>query len=166
MIAELMAQLQHLLLSQEGKVSLYQRNNPCRRIILDKTGRNVKVIYLFIVQETNHLSSTAVSVVYPDMLFSYLFLILPFNLYFSVFKPEELRQALMPTLESLYRQDPESLPFRQPVDPLLLGIPVCSVPALAQLLLNTSFRNAHHFTSFISNTFFNFVFLCRTTLTL
>uniref|UniRef100_A0A673JJ29 histone acetyltransferase n=1 Tax=Sinocyclocheilus rhinocerous TaxID=307959 RepID=A0A673JJ29_9TELE len=42
---------------------------------------------------------------------------------FSVFKPEELRQALMPTLESLYRQDPESLPFRQPVDPMLLGIP-------------------------------------------
>uniref|UniRef100_A0AAX7UDJ7 histone acetyltransferase n=1 Tax=Astatotilapia calliptera TaxID=8154 RepID=A0AAX7UDJ7_ASTCA len=42
---------------------------------------------------------------------------------FPVFKPEELRQALMPTLESLYRQDPESLPFRQPVDPQLLGIP-------------------------------------------
>uniref|UniRef100_A0A7N9AT44 histone acetyltransferase n=1 Tax=Mastacembelus armatus TaxID=205130 RepID=A0A7N9AT44_9TELE len=41
-----------------------------------------------------------------------------------VFKPEELRQALMPTLEALYRQDPESLPFRQPVDPILLGIPV------------------------------------------
>lgn len=41
-----------------------------------------------------------------------------------VFKPEELRQALMPTLEALYRQDPESLPFRQPVDPQLLGIPV------------------------------------------
>uniref|UniRef100_A0A671P770 histone acetyltransferase n=1 Tax=Sinocyclocheilus anshuiensis TaxID=1608454 RepID=A0A671P770_9TELE len=40
-----------------------------------------------------------------------------------IFKPEELRQALMPTLESLYRQDPESLPFRQPVDPSLLGIP-------------------------------------------
>uniref|UniRef100_A0A672TQW5 histone acetyltransferase n=1 Tax=Strigops habroptila TaxID=2489341 RepID=A0A672TQW5_STRHB len=37
--------------------------------------------------------------------------------------PEELRQALMPTLEALYRQDPESLPFRQPVDPQLLGIP-------------------------------------------
>lgn len=30
----------------------------------------------------------------------------------------------MPTLEALYRQDPESLPFRQPVDPMLLGIPV------------------------------------------
>uniref|UniRef100_A0A8C3ICL9 histone acetyltransferase n=1 Tax=Chrysemys picta bellii TaxID=8478 RepID=A0A8C3ICL9_CHRPI len=45
-------------------------------------------------------------------------------IYFSkVFKPEELRQALMPTLEALYRQDPESLPFRQPVDPQLLGIP-------------------------------------------
>uniref|UniRef100_A0A672YD34 histone acetyltransferase n=1 Tax=Sphaeramia orbicularis TaxID=375764 RepID=A0A672YD34_9TELE len=41
----------------------------------------------------------------------------------AFFKPEELRQALMPTLESLYRQDPESLPFRQPVDPMLLGIP-------------------------------------------
>ncbi|XP_072125314.1 CREB-binding protein [Mobula birostris] len=39
------------------------------------------------------------------------------------FKPEELRQALRPTLEALYRQDPESLPFRQPVDPSLLGIP-------------------------------------------
>lgn len=44
----------------------------------------------------------------------------------AVFKPEELRQALMPTLEALYRQDPESLPFRQPVDPQLLGIPVSS----------------------------------------
>ncbi|KAI4799116.1 hypothetical protein KUCAC02_019237 [Chaenocephalus aceratus] len=41
----------------------------------------------------------------------------------KIFKPEELRQALMPTLESLYRQDPESLPFRMPVDPLLLCIP-------------------------------------------
>ena len=30
----------------------------------------------------------------------------------------------MSTLEALYRQDPESLPFRQPVDPQLLGIPV------------------------------------------
>ncbi|XP_018419432.1 PREDICTED: histone acetyltransferase p300 [Nanorana parkeri] len=41
----------------------------------------------------------------------------------KIFKPEELRQALMPTLEVLYRQDPESLPFRQPVDPQILGIP-------------------------------------------
>ncbi|XP_013769098.1 CREB binding protein b [Pundamilia nyererei] len=41
----------------------------------------------------------------------------------KIFKPEELRQALMPTLEALYKQDPESLPFRQPVDPMLLGIP-------------------------------------------
>lgn len=29
----------------------------------------------------------------------------------------------MPTLEKLYKQDPESLPFRQPVDPQLLQIP-------------------------------------------
>ncbi|XP_068086024.1 LOW QUALITY PROTEIN: histone acetyltransferase p300-like [Anabrus simplex] len=40
-----------------------------------------------------------------------------------LFKPDELRQALMPTLEKLYRQDPESLPFQQPVDPQALGIP-------------------------------------------
>lgn len=40
-----------------------------------------------------------------------------------VFKPEELRQALMPTLEKLFRLDPESLPFRQPVDAAALGIP-------------------------------------------
>lgn len=41
----------------------------------------------------------------------------------KIFKPDELRQALMPTLEKLYRQDPESLPFRQPVDPQVLQIP-------------------------------------------
>lgn len=39
------------------------------------------------------------------------------------FQPEELRQALMPTLEKLFRQDPESVPFRQPVDAQALGIP-------------------------------------------
>ena len=54
--------------------------------------------------------------------------------FFPVFKPEELRQALMPTLESLYRQDPESLPFRMPVDPQLLCIPVC-IPADAEMYL-------------------------------
>ena len=42
----------------------------------------------------------------------------------TVWKPNELRQVLMPTLEKLYRLDPESLPFRQPVDPILQGIPV------------------------------------------
>lgn len=41
----------------------------------------------------------------------------------KVFKPEELRQALMPTLEKMYKQDPESIPFRVPVDPKLLLIP-------------------------------------------
>ncbi|XP_065566300.1 CREB-binding protein-like [Artemia franciscana] len=40
-----------------------------------------------------------------------------------IFMPEELRQALMPTLEKLYRQDPGWLPFREPVDPQKLGIP-------------------------------------------
>ena len=40
-----------------------------------------------------------------------------------VFSPDELRQSLMPTLEKLFRQDPESMPFRDPVDPTKLGIP-------------------------------------------
>lgn len=40
-----------------------------------------------------------------------------------LFKPDELRQHLLPTLEKLYKQDPESIPFRQPVDPQALGIP-------------------------------------------
>lgn len=40
-----------------------------------------------------------------------------------VYKPDELRVALMPTLEKLFRQEPESLPFRQPVDAQALGIP-------------------------------------------
>lgn len=44
--------------------------------------------------------------------------------YFVVeFNPEELRSALMPTLDKLYRQEPESVPFRYPVDPQALGIP-------------------------------------------
>ena len=42
----------------------------------------------------------------------------------TVWNRDELRQALMPTLEKLYKQEPESLPFRQPVDPIVLQIPV------------------------------------------
>uniref|UniRef100_A0A7M4E4C7 histone acetyltransferase n=1 Tax=Crocodylus porosus TaxID=8502 RepID=A0A7M4E4C7_CROPO len=74
----------------------------------------------------------------------------------KIFKPEELRQALMPTLEALYRQDPESLPFRQPVDPQLLGIPyefspqtlccygkqLCTIPRDAAYY---SYQNRYHF---------------------
>ncbi|XP_038165356.1 CREB-binding protein-like [Cyprinodon tularosa] len=40
-----------------------------------------------------------------------------------VFDQEELLGALMPTLEALYQQDPECLPFRTPVNPEFLGIP-------------------------------------------
>lgn len=39
------------------------------------------------------------------------------------FNPEELRQALLPTLKRLWQQEPEAAPFRQPVDPQQLGIP-------------------------------------------
>lgn len=42
---------------------------------------------------------------------------------FIAFKPEELCEALLPTLEKLMHQDPESIPFRSPVDPITLGIP-------------------------------------------
>lgn len=48
----------------------------------------------------------------------------------------------MPTLEALYRQDPESLPFRQPVDPQLLGIPV-SVLARYFLSFNSELLYYH-----------------------
>ena len=51
----------------------------------------------------------------------------------------------MPTLESLYRQDPESLPFRQPVDPMLLGIPVRCTHAQC-------FYLKQHFSSWVCNT--------------
>ncbi|XP_029678514.1 LOW QUALITY PROTEIN: CREB-binding protein-like, partial [Formica exsecta] len=53
-----------------------------------------------------------------------------------LFKPDELRQALMPTLEKLYRQDPESIPFRQPVDPQALGIP--DYPTIVKKPMNLS----------------------------
>ena len=32
--------------------------------------------------------------------------------------------ALMPVFDLVWNQDPESFPFRQPVDPKTLGIPV------------------------------------------
>ncbi|KAH3820867.1 hypothetical protein DPMN_122616 [Dreissena polymorpha] len=40
----------------------------------------------------------------------------------KIFKPDKMRMALMSTLEKLNRQDPESLPFRQPVDSVALQI--------------------------------------------
>ena len=44
--------------------------------------------------------------------------------YCTVFTKEELMAALMPVFVAVYNQDPESFPFRQPVDPKALGIPV------------------------------------------
>lgn len=43
-----------------------------------------------------------------------------------MWKPNELRHVLIPTLERLYRL-PEAQPFRVPVDPIALGIPVSAV---------------------------------------
>lgn len=39
------------------------------------------------------------------------------------FEPDELRKAFMPVLDRLYKQDPESLLFREIVDPKDLGVP-------------------------------------------
>lgn len=59
------------------------------------------------------------------MLFTHSFsdVCLCFLLLRLAFKPEELREALLPTLEKLVTQEPESIPFRMPVDPNSLGIP-------------------------------------------
>jgi len=44
-----------------------------------------------------------------------------------VWKASELQQALNPIINKLWAQDPEALPFRSPVDPEALGIPVSIV---------------------------------------
>ena len=51
-----------------------------------------------------------------------------------VWKNDELRQHLMPTLQNMWQLD-ESIPFRQPVDPVALNIPVCALPTLIDDLL-------------------------------
>jgi len=43
---------------------------------------------------------------------------------FIVWKASELQQALNPIVNKLWALDPEALPFRSPVDPEALGIPV------------------------------------------
>lgn len=43
-----------------------------------------------------------------------------------VWKTEELRHHLMPTLQTMWQLD-ESIPFRQPVDPVALNIPVSTM---------------------------------------
>ena len=43
---------------------------------------------------------------------------------YVVFTKEELIYALMPVFDLVWNQDPESVPFRIPVDPKALGIPV------------------------------------------
>lgn len=46
-----------------------------------------------------------------------------FIVHSSVWRKDELRSFLLPILMELYRTEPESLPFRQPVDPVLEGVP-------------------------------------------
>jgi len=53
---------------------------------------------------------------------------------FLVWKATELQQALNPIINKLWAQDPEALPFRSPVDPVALGIPVSNAIPLLLLL--------------------------------
>lgn len=46
-----------------------------------------------------------------------------FLYYLLVFNSQDLRAHFIPIVQKLYQQDPESVPFREPVDPLSLGIP-------------------------------------------
>jgi len=46
------------------------------------------------------------------------------NLCMLVFTGDELRDRLMPTWTAIYQMYPHSMPFRQPVDPVLEQIPV------------------------------------------
>jgi len=46
---------------------------------------------------------------------------------FVVWKASELQQALNPIINKLWTLDPEALPFRYPVDPVALSIPVSTV---------------------------------------
>lgn len=39
------------------------------------------------------------------------------------FTPKELKEALEPPLMKMYNLDPESVPFRTPVEPISMGIP-------------------------------------------
>lgn len=46
------------------------------------------------------------------------------SVFVTVFTKEELMEALLPVFDKVYSADPESLPFRQAVDPDALRIPV------------------------------------------
>ena len=76
------------------------------------------LVFIYIAKKCQHLVAGTRT---PDAWY------LQANLLLSpspVFDKDELRQALTPVLDKLVKQDPESLPFRTPVDPVLLHIPV------------------------------------------
>ena len=106
-------------------------------------------VYIYI--DMNMLRETHVLIFYIDIYIS-VFYTPPFNFcspslppsvpsslppFLSVFTRDELEIALRPVFEVVWNQDPEAYPFRQPVDPIALGIPV-SDPPLHRLLSCTS----------------------------
>ena len=51
------------------------------------------------------------------------------------FSPEDLFNALSPVLDAMYDQFPDCIPFIQPVDPILLQIPVSVYYGLLYLII-------------------------------
>jgi len=57
----------------------------------------------------------------------------------------ELKETLMPVVQKLFRQEPDSHPFRYPVDPDRLNIPVSRGIFLVLLLIITLLQEVNDF---------------------
>jgi len=60
-------------------------------------------------------------------------LVVELILFCVVWQAEELLVALLPVWEKIYCQEPEAAPFRIPVEPVAMGIPVRSCYGLHQM---------------------------------
>ena len=68
----------------------------------------------------------------------------------AVFSGAELENAFRHAFDLVWSQEPESYPFRQPVDPKLLGIPVCHS---ASTILNDTSQYCIFFSFFLQDYF-------------
>ena len=94
------------------------------QFILHSFLNNIINIYIFLYRT------------FPQYMYYEKYYILYYSKQYTVFNADELRQALMPTLEKLYKQEQESVPFQYPVDAQMLQIPVsCSSIDLHILIL-------------------------------
>ena len=69
----------------------------------------------------------------------------------AVFSGAELENAFRHAFDLVWSQEPESYPFRQPVDPKLLGIPVCH--SASTILTDTSQYCIFFFSFFLQDYF-------------